>query len=124
MLNDNTIDSQPDIRVKSLRYGELDRSVVVAAAVRVAERGGVRSVTVRALATELGLSTTAMYRYVDGKAELLNLIAEATLASTGIGAVAAANSRGREQRAQGDAENRRHRRCATDSTRERCSATS
>jgi AcrR family transcriptional regulator len=67
--------------VKSLRYGELDRSVVVAAAVRVAERSGVRSVTVRALATELGLSTTAMYRYVDGKAELLNLVAEATLAT-------------------------------------------
>lgn len=70
-----------DARIKALRYGELDRSVVVAAAVRVAERGGVSSVTVRALATELGLSTTAMYRYVDGKAELLNLVAEATLAS-------------------------------------------
>ena len=67
--------------VKALRYGELDRKVVVAAAVRVAERSGVRSVTVRALATELGLSTTAMYRYVDGKAELLNLVAEATLAT-------------------------------------------
>ena len=74
-------DAQPDVRVKSLRYGELDRGTVVAAAMRVAERGGVRSVTVRALATELGLSTTAMYRYVDGKAELLNLTAEATLAS-------------------------------------------
>jgi AcrR family transcriptional regulator len=70
-----TLGAQP------LRYGELDRSVVVAAAVRVAERGGIRSVTVRALATELGLSTTAMYHYVDGKAELLNLIAEATLAT-------------------------------------------
>lgn len=80
-MDHSTIDAQPDTRVKSLRYGELDRSIVVAAAVRVAERGGVRSVTVRALATELGLSTTAMYRYVDGKAELLNLIAEATLAS-------------------------------------------
>ncbi len=68
-------------RGKPLRYGELDRDVVVAAAVRVAERSGVRSVTVRALATELGLSTTAMYHYVDGKAELLNLVAEATLAS-------------------------------------------
>jgi AcrR family transcriptional regulator len=68
-------------RRKPLRYGELDREVVVAAAVRVAERSGIRSVTVRALATELGLSTTAMYRYVDGKAELLNLVAEATLAS-------------------------------------------
>jgi AcrR family transcriptional regulator len=74
-------DSESDARVKSLRYGELDRGVVVAAAVRLAERSGVRSVTVRALANELGLSTTAMYRYVDGKAELLNLIAEATLAS-------------------------------------------
>jgi AcrR family transcriptional regulator len=48
---------------------------------RVAERGGIRSVTVRRLATESGLSTTAMYHYVDGNAELLNLIAEATLAS-------------------------------------------
>jgi TetR/AcrR family tetracycline transcriptional repressor len=75
-----TADPKPT-GVKSLRYGELDREVVVAAAVRVAERSGVRSVTVRALAAELGLSTTAMYRYVDGKAELLNLVAEATLAT-------------------------------------------
>jgi AcrR family transcriptional regulator len=79
MLEDSMIAS--DTRVKPLRYGELDRGLVVAAAARVAERSGVRGVTVRALATELGLSTTAMYRYVDGKAELLNLIAEATLAS-------------------------------------------
>ncbi|WP_428341777.1 TetR family transcriptional regulator [Mycobacterium sp.] len=78
-MNDGSIASET--RVKSLRYGELDRGLVVAAAVRLAERSGVRAVTVRALATELGLSTTAMYRYVDGKAELLNLIAEATLAS-------------------------------------------
>jgi AcrR family transcriptional regulator len=68
-------------RLKQLRYGELDRATVVAAALRVAEVGGIRSVTVRALATELGLSTTAMYHYVDGKADLLNLIAEATLAT-------------------------------------------
>jgi AcrR family transcriptional regulator len=67
--------------VKPLRYGELDRDTIVSAAVRVAEVGGVRSVTVRALAAELGLSTTAMYHYVDGKADLLNLIAEATLAT-------------------------------------------
>ena len=74
-------DGEYKSNAKTLRYGELDREVVVAAAVRVAERGGIRSVTVRALATELGLSTTAMYRYVDGKADLLNLIAEATLAA-------------------------------------------
>jgi AcrR family transcriptional regulator len=78
-LNNNTIAGSTPGR--SLRYGELDRGVLVAAAVRVAERGGVRGVTVRSLATELGLSTTAMYRYVEGKAELLNLVAEATLAS-------------------------------------------
>lgn len=78
-MSDSTVARSP--RRKPLRYGELDREVVVAAAVRVAERSGIRSVTVRALATELGLSTTAMYRYVDGKAELLNLVAEATLAS-------------------------------------------
>ena len=78
-MNNNTIAGSTPAR--SLRYGELDRGVVVAAAVRVAERGGVRGVTVRSLATELGLSTTAMYRYVEGKAELLNLVAEATLAS-------------------------------------------
>ncbi|WP_319436400.1 TetR/AcrR family transcriptional regulator C-terminal domain-containing protein [Mycobacterium sp. RTGN5] len=77
----NVADSQSNTKSKALRYGELDRSVVVAAAVRLAERSGIRSVTVRALANELGLSTTAMYRYVEGKAELLNLIAEATLAS-------------------------------------------
>ena len=62
-------------------YGELDREAIVAAAVRVAERGGIRSVTVRVLAAELGLSTTAMYHHVDGKRELLNLIAEATLSA-------------------------------------------
>jgi AcrR family transcriptional regulator len=77
----NAADSQSNTKPKVLRYGELDRSVVVAAAVRLAERSGIRSVTVRALANELGLSTTAMYRYVEGKAELLNLIAEATLQS-------------------------------------------
>ena len=75
---------QPKSIVKTLRYGELDREVVVAAAVRVAERGGIQSVTVRALATELGLSTTAMYHYVDGKSELLNLIGDATLATVEI----------------------------------------
>ena len=46
----NAADSQSNTKPKALRYGELDRSVVVAAAVRLAERSGIRSVTVRALA--------------------------------------------------------------------------
>ena len=76
-----TVGSQAEAGAKPLRYGELDRSVIVAAALRIAQAGGIAKVTVRSLAAELGLSTTAMYHYVDGKAELLNLIAEATLAS-------------------------------------------
>jgi TetR/AcrR family tetracycline transcriptional repressor len=66
---------------KTLRYGQLDRQLVVSTAMRLAERGGIRSVTVRALAAELGLSTTAMYHHVKGKRELLDLIAQATLAA-------------------------------------------
>lgn len=66
---------------KSLRYGELDRELVVATAMRLAESGGVRGVTVRALAAELGLSTTAMYHHVKDKRELLDLVAQATLAA-------------------------------------------
>lgn len=66
---------------KTLRYGELDRQLVVATAMKLAERGGIRSVTVRALAADLGLSTTAMYHHVKDKRELLDLVAQATLAS-------------------------------------------
>jgi len=66
---------------KTLRYGELDRQLIVSTAMRLAEIGGIRSVTVRALAAELGLSTTAMYHYVKDKRELLDLIAQATLAA-------------------------------------------
>jgi TetR/AcrR family transcriptional regulator, tetracycline repressor protein len=66
---------------KTLRYGELDRQLVVSTAMTLAQRGGIRSVTVRALAAELGLSTTAMYHHVKGKRELLDLIAQTTLAA-------------------------------------------
>jgi AcrR family transcriptional regulator len=78
--------SQPVARAravptKTLRYGELDRQLVVSTAMRLAEGGGIRSVTVRALAAELGLSTTAMYHHVKDKRELLDLIAQTTLAA-------------------------------------------
>ena len=66
---------------RELRYGELDRELVVATAVTLAERGGIRSLTVRALASELGLSTTAMYHHVKTKRELLDLVAQETLAA-------------------------------------------
>lgn len=64
---------------RALRYGELDRDLVVATAMTLAERSGVRGLTVRALATELGLSTTAMYHHVTTMRELLDLIAQETL---------------------------------------------
>lgn len=71
----------PASPTKALRYGELDRQRVVAAAMTLAERGGVRRVTIRALAAELGLSTAAMYHHVKDKRQLLDLIAQTTLAA-------------------------------------------
>ena len=38
------------VQPKTLRYGELDRHLVVSAAMKLAECGGIQSVTVRAVA--------------------------------------------------------------------------
>lgn len=65
--------------VKTLRYGDLDRAVVTDAALRIAERGGVTALTLRALAVELGLSHTALYHHVKDKQELLDLLTEKVL---------------------------------------------
>lgn len=47
-----------------------------AAAVALADASGVEGVTMRLLAQRLGVSTMAIYRYVPGKAELLDLMVE------------------------------------------------
>ncbi|WP_155980773.1 TetR/AcrR family transcriptional regulator [Nocardia sp. CNY236] len=50
----------------------LDR--IVDAAIAVADAEGLAAVTMRRVATELGVGTMSLYRYVPGKAELLHLM--------------------------------------------------
>ncbi|MGX1312814.1 AcrR family transcriptional regulator [Streptomyces calvus] len=50
----------------------LDR--VVDAAIEVADREGIGALSMRRIATELGTGTMSLYRYVPGKAELLDLM--------------------------------------------------
>jgi AcrR family transcriptional regulator len=50
----------------------LDR--IVTAAVRVADAEGLDAVSMRRVATELGVGTMSLYRYIPGKTELLDLM--------------------------------------------------
>jgi AcrR family transcriptional regulator len=45
-----------------------------AAGVRVADRGGVDAISMKAVAAELGMTTMSLYRYVDSKHELLAVV--------------------------------------------------
>lgn len=47
---------------------------IVEAGVRVADAEGLESMSMRRVATELGTGTMSLYRYVPGKAELLDLM--------------------------------------------------
>ncbi|EFE76628.1 TetR/AcrR family transcriptional regulator [Streptomyces filamentosus] len=55
----------------------LDR--IVTAAVAVADTEGLAAVSMRRLSTELGAGTMSLYRYVPGKAELLDLMLDRVL---------------------------------------------
>ena len=55
----------------------LDR--IVSAAVAVADAEGLAAVSMRRLSTELGTGTMSLYRYVPGKAELLDLMLDRVL---------------------------------------------
>lgn len=54
----------------------LDRSDIVAAAVVLADDGGLPAVSMRAVAGRMGTSASALYRYVDDRAALLDLMAD------------------------------------------------
>ncbi len=45
-----------------------------AAGVRVGDRGGADAISMKAVATELGMTTMSLYRYVDSKDELLSVV--------------------------------------------------
>ncbi len=68
--------------VPPLRRGPRARFEIVdvaAAAVALADRGGLSAVALAALAHELGLTTTALYRYVDSKETLVQLMVDAAV---------------------------------------------
>lgn len=49
---------------------------IVEAGIRLANRDGLAALSMRSLATELGVGTMSLYRYVPGKAELINLMVD------------------------------------------------
>ena len=59
--------------------GVLDQKAVVDAACRLAERVGAKTLTMRMLADELGVSAMAAYRHVPSKKALLVLIADSVM---------------------------------------------
>jgi AcrR family transcriptional regulator len=58
----------------------IDRATLIAAALRVIDSGGIGTLTMRRLATELGVSPMAPYRHVASKEELLRVVAEEVVA--------------------------------------------
>ncbi|HKZ15723.1 MAG TPA: TetR/AcrR family transcriptional regulator C-terminal domain-containing protein [Solirubrobacterales bacterium] len=58
------------------------RAEIVAAAVRIADAEGIEAVSMRRLATELGVATMTPYTHVESKDELLDLMRDAIAAET------------------------------------------
>jgi AcrR family transcriptional regulator len=56
---------------------KLDYGAIVAAAMRIADRGGLEAISMRSVATALRAGTMSLYRYVAGKEDLLDLILDA-----------------------------------------------
>jgi AcrR family transcriptional regulator len=55
----------------------LTREIIVAAALKIAERDGLEGLTMRALASELGVTPMATYYHVPDKVSLVNLVVDA-----------------------------------------------
>jgi AcrR family transcriptional regulator len=64
-----------DVRVNG-GYGRLDRSAILDAALRIAERPGAAEVTFRDLGEELGADPTAVYRHFRNKRHLVEAVIE------------------------------------------------
>jgi AcrR family transcriptional regulator len=59
----------------------LTREEIAAAAVGLADAQGIEAVSMRSLAVELGVGATSLYRYVDRKDELIELMVDAVMGS-------------------------------------------
>lgn len=71
-------DPEPSARRPGPRAG-LDVDRIVATAVELADRAGLAAVTMRRLATELGVGAMTLYTHVPGKGELVGLMYDAVL---------------------------------------------
>lgn len=67
----------------------LSRERLVGAALELADAEGLNALTMRRVATALGVSTMALYRHVPGKAELVRLMADAACGEVPLGPVPA-----------------------------------
>ena len=61
------------------RRPQIDRAVVVDAALQLADESGLEAVTMHAVAQRLGVTAMALYRHVDGKQALLDGLVERLL---------------------------------------------
>jgi AcrR family transcriptional regulator len=59
----------------------LSREEIATAAVELADTRGIEAVSMRSLAVELGVGATSLYRYVDRKDELIELMVDAVMGS-------------------------------------------
>ncbi|WP_433543763.1 TetR/AcrR family transcriptional regulator C-terminal domain-containing protein (plasmid) [Streptomyces sp. CA-294286] len=75
--------------VPALRHGRtpggLSRARIVRTAIALADSEGLVTLTMRRVATDLGVSTMALYRHVPGKADLVHLMSEAAFAERPLG---------------------------------------
>ncbi len=62
------------------RPRQIDRPAILAASLALADRAGLAAITMQAVAERLGVSPMALYRHVDGKADLIDGIVECLLA--------------------------------------------
>jgi AcrR family transcriptional regulator len=61
------------------RRAPLDRERIVAAAIRLADADGMHTLSMRSVATELGVGTMSLYHHVPGKNELIDLMVDTAL---------------------------------------------
>jgi len=71
------------------RRAPLTRQQVVAAAIELADSGGMGTVSMRRVAQELGIEAMSLYSHVRSKEDLLDAIADAVIGSIPVGAGAA-----------------------------------
>ncbi|THV41109.1 TetR/AcrR family transcriptional regulator [Glycomyces buryatensis] len=65
-------------RAATGRRAERSRAEITAAAITIADRGGLTAVSMRNVALELGTGAASLYRYVNGRDDLLDLMVDAT----------------------------------------------